>query len=134
MTIWLGSSLVGLDPVHRLLLLLGAVGCAAALPFTGILAFAPVIARLAAAFALTRVFAFAGVLFLLVGIHRSRKLAGLRGKCRVGAARRRSGVQACHRAAEQAGEGRCEHQGVLANLHVYFHLLVLKFVDLNLLT
>src|SRR5712671_4171354 len=120
MTIWLGSSLVGLDPVHRLLLLLGAVGCAAALPFTGILAFAPVIARLAAAFAFAGILAFAAVLFLRVGIRRSRKLAGVRGKCRLGAARCRSSVQTCHRAAQQAGEGRCEHQGVLANLHVYF--------------
>src|SRR6266850_4474435 len=98
----LGSSLARLDPLHCRLLLFGAVGCAAALSFTGILAFAPVIARLATSFALTGVFAFAGVLFLLIGIHRSRKLAGVRGKCRVGAARCRSSVQTCHRAAEQA--------------------------------
>jgi hypothetical protein len=45
---------------------LGSVGCAAALAFARVLAFATVVTGLATAFALTRVLPLTGVLFLLV--------------------------------------------------------------------
>src|SRR5216683_3625449 len=101
---------------ESVLLLLGTVGRAAAFAFARVLAFATVVVRLAAALSLAGILSFAGML-VLVGVRRGGKLTGVRGKGRVGAVRG-SSVHTGHRAAQQAGEGRCEHQGVLANLHV----------------
>src|SRR5258708_35314053 len=113
-------------PNSRLLLLLGAVSCTAALAFAGVLAFAAVVARFAPTFALTGILAFAGMLVLLVGVRSGRNLSSE--CCWVGAVRGRSSVQAGHRAAQQAGEGRCQHQGVVTNRHVTFISLSLNFL------
>src|ERR1700677_2139468 len=96
-------------------LFLGAIGRAGALALAFVLA--PLL-FVAAAVTLAGIQPLAGVLLdiLLVGI--VREVSGERGKCRTGDALRGGGVQSGHRAAQQAGKRRCEHEGVLVDLHV----------------